>query len=68
LTEINFKYDIKSKVEALKEEINQENTLTVEAVTEMARQQEVERLKRIVDTNLQLSKHIDHYGNVLSNV
>ena len=28
----------------------------------------MEKLKRIVDTNLQLSKHIDHYGNVLSNL
>ena len=29
MVEINFKYDIKSKVDALKEEINHENTLTV---------------------------------------
>jgi len=39
MTEINFKLDIKSKVDALKEEINQENTLTVEAVNEITKQQ-----------------------------
>jgi DNA repair exonuclease SbcCD ATPase subunit len=56
------------KVQSLKDQINTENAITVEKVTEIARDREVERLKRIVDNNKQLSKHIDHYSTVLANL
>ena len=40
--------------------------MTVEAVSSITRNREVEKLKKIVDQNQVLSKHIDHYSVVLT--
>jgi hypothetical protein len=41
IAEIHCKMDIKVKVDALKEEINKENAITVELVSQIAREQEI---------------------------
>lgn len=68
MAEIHCKMDIKAKVDSLKEEINKENSITVELVAEIARDQEIQRLNRIVDNNKKLAKYTDHYSSVLANL
>ena len=50
----------------LKEQIDQQNSITVEAVNSIAQGKEINRLKRIIDSNQQLSKYIEHYSQVLN--
>ena len=65
MAEIHCKMDIK---DALKEEINKENAITVEIVSQIAREQEIQRLNRIVDSNKKLAKYTDHFSNVLTHL
>ena len=37
----------------------------MEAVTDITRHREISKLKKIVDTNQVLAKHIDHYSSFL---
>lgn len=66
MVQINSKLDIKGRVDGLKEEINKQNSITVEYVNEMAREKEIQRLNQIVDYNKKLAKYTDHYSTVLS--
>lgn len=59
---------MKNKVEDLKEAINKENSLTVESVTQFAKEKEIEHMKKIIDTNRKIVKYTEHYSNLLSNV
>ena len=65
MVEIHFKNDIKAKVQNLKDQIDQQNSITVEAVNSIAQGKEITRLKRIIDNNQQLSKYIEHYSQIL---
>lgn len=68
MTEISSKMDVKHKVEDLKEEIAKENGLSIQAVAEIARNKEIEQLKKIVDNNKTLAKYTDHYSNILGEI
>ena len=65
MVEIHFKNDIKAKVQNLKDQIDQQNSITVEAVNSIAQGKEITRLKRIIDNNEQHSKYIEHYSQIL---
>ena len=68
MLQLQAKINMKNKVQDLKEAINKENSLTVENVTQFAKEKEIEYLKRIIDSNQKILKYTDHYSNILSGI
>ena len=66
MIEIGCKRDIQNKVNALKDNINKANSLTVEEASRQAKEQEIAYLKLILDNNKKLIKYTDYYSGILS--
>jgi hypothetical protein len=60
--------DIRNRVDDLREEINKQNSITIECVAEIARGKEIDHLKKIVECNKTVAKYTDHYSNILTNI